>query len=68
MSNLNHHSVWRTNSDIRWTFVTADTVTEALVQMARVLDDFGLEPYVSSLRLDIDDFGVVTVGALTEES
>ena len=66
MSTENKHVVWRSNSDIRWTFVTADTVTAALVQLARVLDDFDLEPYVTDIKMEIDDH-VITVGALTEQ-
>lgn len=64
---MTEHHVWRTHSDLRWTFVSAPTITEALVQLARVLDDFGLEPFVSHLDLSIDDEGVV-VGALTEQA
>lgn len=61
------HHVWRTNSKIRWTFVTCESVSAGLVQLARVLDDFDLEPYVSHLHLDVDDEGVITIGALTEQ-
>lgn len=59
-------AVWRTDSDLRWTFVAAPSLCQGLVQLARVLDDFGLEEYVTNLHMEIDDEGFVTVGALTE--
>lgn len=57
--------IWRTNSDLRWTFVSADSVSEGLVQLARILDDFDLEPYVSHLHLQVEE-DAITIGALTE--
>jgi hypothetical protein len=64
--NEDERLVWRTNSEIKWTFVTAPTVSAGMVQMARVLDDFDLEPYVTDIKMEIGDDGVVTIGALTE--
>jgi hypothetical protein len=62
----NEHRVWRTTSELKWTFVTASTVTAGLVQMARVLDDFDLEQLVTDIKMELDTDGVVTIGALTE--
>lgn len=60
------HHVWRTRNDIGWTWVAGESVTDGLVRLARALDDFALEPYVTHLSLSVDDEGTILVGALTE--
>ena len=59
--------VWRTDSKMRWTYVSAPSISACLVQMARVIDDFGLESLVTGVWLGIDDEGEITFGVLTEE-
>lgn len=67
MISLDDITVWRTNSEIRWVFAEAETVSAALTQLASALRDFGLDEQVTHLDLQFDDDGTVIAGALTEQ-
>lgn len=58
--------VWTTGSNVAWTFVTAATLADALAHLAKVVEQSGVDRYVTDLHFEVGEHDV-TVGALVED-